>query len=217
VGVAGCDLTLQAGGQGTPRGLHPTVLARSATPARRRVSSLAAGRAAPRCSWAARLWESNLPIRATAGSSRSCHRRPPAAIFRCSLPRCYLCVPPSADRDRPLLVVAMTLCLLLGPLFATGVDVTYASAVATELPGGGFALSGLPDTCRAIGVDPARLGSASADRAACGRRGRLSPRHVRPGFFRRIGPQVNDQAKDANSESSQWIFQRYNSSCPEKT
>jgi hypothetical protein len=66
----------------------------------------------------------------------------------------------------------MTLCLLLGPLFATGVDVTYASAVAAELPGGGFALSGLPDTCRAIGVDPARFASASPDRAACGWRGR---------------------------------------------
>ena len=162
VGVAGCDLTLQAGGQellvAPPHGSSP--LGHAGQPARvlaccgpRRsavVGSATVGKqlASPR--------DRRLEFPSTTGGD-----------FRCSLRRCYLCVPPSADRDRPLLVVAMTLCLLLGPLFATGVDVTYASAVAAELPGGGFALSGLPDTCRAIGVDPARFASASPDRAAC--------------------------------------------------
>jgi arsenical pump membrane protein len=53
-----------------------------------------------------------------------------AVIFRRSLRGRYVRVPPRVDRDRPLLAVAMTVCLVLGPVFAVGVDVTYASAVA---------------------------------------------------------------------------------------
>ena len=52
-----------------------------------------------------------------------------ALIFRRSLRGRYARVPVTADRDRPLLHLAMTVCLLLGPAFALGVDVTSASAV----------------------------------------------------------------------------------------
>ena len=52
-----------------------------------------------------------------------------AVIFRRSLRGRYDQVPLAADHDRPLLYLAMTVCLLLGPVFALGVDVTAASAV----------------------------------------------------------------------------------------
>lgn len=53
-----------------------------------------------------------------------------AVIFRRSLRGRYALAPPAAVPDRLLLVVAMTVCLVLGPVFAAGVDVTYASSVA---------------------------------------------------------------------------------------
>jgi arsenical pump membrane protein len=53
-----------------------------------------------------------------------------AVIFRRSLRGRYVRVPPSVERDGPLLAIAMTVCLVLGPVFAIGVDVTHASAVA---------------------------------------------------------------------------------------
>jgi arsenical pump membrane protein len=51
-------------------------------------------------------------------------------IFRKSLRGRYVRIAAPVITDQPLLVVAMTICLLLGPLFAIGVDVTYASALA---------------------------------------------------------------------------------------
>src|SRR5712664_3004574 len=49
-------------------------------------------------------------------------------------------------------------------------------------------------------------------------RGTMSPSslgYLLPGF-RRLWLQINDEATNANSESSQWIFQRRNRSHPEK-
>jgi arsenical pump membrane protein len=56
-----------------------------------------------------------------------------AVIFRGSLRGRYLRAPVVVIRDRPLLVIGMAVCVGLGPLFAMGVDVTYASAVAALL------------------------------------------------------------------------------------
>jgi arsenical pump membrane protein len=53
-----------------------------------------------------------------------------AVIFRQSLRGRYVRALQTVDRDRPLLAIAMTICLVLGPVFAIGVDITYASAVA---------------------------------------------------------------------------------------
>jgi arsenical pump membrane protein len=52
-----------------------------------------------------------------------------ALLFRRSLRGRYDRVPPEEPHDRPLLVLATVVCLLLGPAFALGVDVTAASAV----------------------------------------------------------------------------------------
>ena len=52
-----------------------------------------------------------------------------AVLFRGSLRGRYTRVPPAAAHDRPLLHLAVAVCLLLGPAFALGVDVTVASGV----------------------------------------------------------------------------------------
>lgn len=53
-----------------------------------------------------------------------------AVTFRRSLRGRYTRVPDSQPWDRSLLAIAMIVCLALGSLFAIGVNVTYASAVA---------------------------------------------------------------------------------------
>ncbi len=53
-----------------------------------------------------------------------------AVLFRRSLRGRYDRVPLAEQHDRPLLLIAMIVCLLLGPAFALGVDVTTASSVA---------------------------------------------------------------------------------------
>jgi len=53
-----------------------------------------------------------------------------AVIFRRSLRGRYVRIPKLLLSDRPLLAVAMSVCLALGLLFAIGADVVYASAVA---------------------------------------------------------------------------------------
>ena len=53
-----------------------------------------------------------------------------AVLFRRSLGGRYPAAPAVEVLDRPLLAVAMVVCVLLGPAIAVGVDVTYASAVA---------------------------------------------------------------------------------------
>jgi arsenical pump membrane protein len=53
-----------------------------------------------------------------------------AAIFRRSLRGRYTGEASVAIRDRPLLVLAMVVCGLLGPAYAAGLDVTFGSAVA---------------------------------------------------------------------------------------
>lgn len=53
-----------------------------------------------------------------------------AVLFRRSLRGRYAPAQPIVVPDRPLLVLALAVCLLLGPVFAAGIDVTYGSAVA---------------------------------------------------------------------------------------
>lgn len=53
-----------------------------------------------------------------------------AVLFRSSLRGRYPAMSVAATADRPLLALAGLVCALLGPLFAVGVDITYASAVA---------------------------------------------------------------------------------------
>ena len=60
-----------------------------------------------------------------------------AVIFRGSLRGRYTSTRPARQYDRLLLIVTMTVCLLLGPVFALGVNVTDASAVAAVIITGG--------------------------------------------------------------------------------
>jgi arsenical pump membrane protein len=54
-----------------------------------------------------------------------------AVIFRRSLRGRYVRgEAPEVHHDRPLLIIAMAICLVIGPLFATGLDVTVVSAAA---------------------------------------------------------------------------------------
>jgi len=53
-----------------------------------------------------------------------------AVIFRRSLRGRFTPTLAPAIRDRPLLILALTVCGLLGPVFAAGINVTYAAAAA---------------------------------------------------------------------------------------
>jgi len=53
-----------------------------------------------------------------------------AVVFRRSLRGRYTRSSTGPAQDRPLLVLAVTVCVLIGPVFAAGVDVTATSAVA---------------------------------------------------------------------------------------
>lgn len=56
-----------------------------------------------------------------------------ALVFRASLRGRYMLPEPGHGRDRPLLVVAMTVCVVLGPAFALGLNVTIISGVAAVI------------------------------------------------------------------------------------
>jgi arsenical pump membrane protein len=53
-----------------------------------------------------------------------------AVVFRRSLRGRYTRTSTPPRHDWPLLILAITVCVLIGPVFAAGVDVTYTSAVA---------------------------------------------------------------------------------------